>query len=313
MSLRGRLTLWSVLLMAAVVLLISAVDLANEMQQQFDFTLERADLVKRVATKMVFQALDRQPAVSLRAALRDPQLAEGLVSLLATLPPLVEIAVCGDNNEILADSSPDQIGHTLNGYEDFAPVVVNASWYRKLRILFEDKRYYQLEQALGSGGKTLLNVRVVVYPAFIRVPIVPRLRKNATVALVSLIGAIIVSLIFSSFAFRPLGRLGHMLDTLARGELDAQTAAPAPVKAADEVGVMASKVSLLGEQLRGARYDVSDLRGNLERLLDELEDAVLDLRPRPAPGHRFRSGGKVPRQDAGRPSGPAAQRGFSPE
>ena len=37
---------------------------------------------------------------------------------------------------------------------------------------------------------------------------------------------------------------------------------------------MASKVSLLGEQLRGAQYDVSDLRGNLERLLDDLEDAV---------------------------------------
>ena len=31
---------------------------------------------------------------------------------------------------------------------------------------------------------------------------------------------------------------------------------------------------LLGEQLRGARYDFSDLRGNFERLLDDLEDAT---------------------------------------
>ena len=38
---------------------------------------------------------------------------------------------------------------------------------------------------------------------------------------------------------------------------------------------MATKVNLLGEQLRGAQFDFSDLRGNFERLLDQLEDAVL--------------------------------------
>ena len=32
---------------------------------------------------------------------------------------------------------------------------------------------------------------------------------------------------------------------------------------------------LLGEQLRGVQFDFSDLRGNFERLLDQLEDAVL--------------------------------------
>ena len=37
---------------------------------------------------------------------------------------------------------------------------------------------------------------------------------------------------------------------------------------------MASKVSLLGQRLRGAQYEVSDLRGNIDRLLQDLEDAV---------------------------------------
>jgi signal transduction histidine kinase len=50
---------------------------------------------------------------------------------------------------------------------------------------------------------------------------------------------------------------------------------PASRVTADEFGVMASKVSLLGQQLRGAKYDYTDLRGNFERLLDQLEDAVL--------------------------------------
>src|ERR1051325_9047618 len=37
---------------------------------------------------------------------------------------------------------------------------------------------------------------------------------------------------------------------------------------------MASKVNMLGQRLRGAQYEVSDLRGNIDRLLMDLEDAV---------------------------------------
>ena len=37
---------------------------------------------------------------------------------------------------------------------------------------------------------------------------------------------------------------------------------------------MASKVNLLGQRLRGAQFEVSDLRGNIDRLLQDLEDAV---------------------------------------
>src|SRR6185295_5955377 len=103
----------------------------------------------------------------------------------------------------------------------------------------------------------------------------PTLLNSARIAAISFIGALIITLIFSAIAFRPLGRLGHMLDLLSRGEYEyPETTAPPPATA-DELTVMASKVSMLGEQLRGARYDFSDLRGNFERLLDDLVDAIL--------------------------------------
>ena len=50
---------------------------------------------------------------------------------------------------------------------------------------------------------------------------------------------------------------------------------PTRKPANDEVSIMSSKVSLLGERLRGAQFEVSDLRGNIDRLLQDLEDAVL--------------------------------------
>lgn len=275
MSLRARLTLWSVLLMATIVGVIGAIDLGNEVQQQFDSSYERAGLLRRVATFLVLQTLDRQRTAPLREALRDPDLSAQLVDLLTASRPVLEIAVVDRHNEILASSDPTRLGKSFEAYPDFGPVITRASWWDKLKILFGDKRYYQLEQPLGAGGQTLLSVRVVVYPALIRNAIVPGFQKNVAVAVGSILGAVIVALLFSTIAFRPLGRLGLMLDQLARGEYEPpETSSGGTPPGVDELGVMASKVSLLGQQLRGARYDFSDLRGNLERLLDQLEDAV---------------------------------------
>jgi hypothetical protein len=113
---------------------------------------------------------------------------------------------------------------------------------------------------------------VIIEPALIRNDIGPNLQKNFVVALLSVLGAVVVTSLFSAVAFRPLGRIGHMLDLAAKGEFEPE---PPEVKpASDELAVMASKVSLLGQRLRGAQFEVSDLRGNIDRLLQDLEDAV---------------------------------------
>jgi signal transduction histidine kinase len=87
------------------------------------------------------------------------------------------------------------------------------------------------------------------------------------------IGSICLTFLFSAFAFRPLARLRRQLDLLASGEYEPEKTTRKPAN--DEVSIMASKVSLLGERLRGAQYEVSDLRGNIDSLLRDLEDAVL--------------------------------------
>ena len=60
MTLQAKLTLGSVGLVSVMVGIVSALDLANEMQRQFEATLERADTLKVVASKMVSQSLNRQ-------------------------------------------------------------------------------------------------------------------------------------------------------------------------------------------------------------------------------------------------------------
>ena len=186
MSLRGRLTLWSVLLMALIVGVIGVVDLGNEVQAQFDSSLDHAELLRKVVANLVVQTLERQRTAPLREALRDPNLSSELVDVLTASRTLLEIAVCDRNNEILADSDPGRLGKTFENYADFGPLVTNTTWWGKLQDRCSPTSATTSSSSRcrqPAGGQTLLYVRVVVYPALIRNSIMPRLRKNAAMAL----------------------------------------------------------------------------------------------------------------------------------
>jgi len=276
MTIQARLTFSSVLVMTAIVGVISVVDLGYEMESQYAATLERAKLLRDVTTHLVTDTLDRNRTTPWREALMTaPQLQNSLIEFGTASRAAFEIAICDTDNEIVLDSDPKRQGTNERPFPDFKPIVEGTNWLDKLRILGQKNNYYQLEQPLGPGGKTEINVRVVIYPPLIKNDIMPKLLKSADVALGSIAGAICITLLFSVIAFRPVGRLGRMVDRMTKGEYDPKDPIPVSRSGEDEFGIIASKVSLLGEKLRGAQYDFTDLRGNFERLMDELEDAVL--------------------------------------
>src|SRR5450432_3384689 len=277
MTLKAKLTLGSVLLATSIVGLISAVDLGNIMQIEFDSTLDRADLVKSQATEAVKEAVNRQRNTTMREAVRDSALTEKLRRLVTASKAILEIALVEpDTNRILGATLDHRLDNiAIPQTPDFRQLVKGTGWLAKVRVLMRrDVQYYQLQNSLGATpDKPLLYVRVIVVPSLIRNEMIPTLKQNADIAIISVIGAVFLTLLFSTLAFRPLGHIGHMLDMVARGEFESETLA-ADKTATDELSVMASKVSLLGQRLRGAQYEVSDLRGNIDHLLQDLEDAV---------------------------------------
>ena len=277
MTLKAKLTLGSVLLATSIVGLISAVDLGNIMQIEFDSTLDRADLVKSQATEAVKEAVNRQRNIPMHEALRDSALTEKLRRLVTASKAVLEIALVEpDTNRILGDTLDHRLDNiAVPQNPDFRQLVKGTGWLAKVRVLMRrDVQYYQLQNSLGATpDKPLLYVRVIVVPSLIRNEMIPTLKQNADIAIISVIGAVFLTLLFSTLAFRPLGHIGHMLDMVARGEFESENLA-SDKTATDELSVMASKVSLLGQRLRGAQYEVSDLRGNIDRLLQDLEDAV---------------------------------------
>lgn len=275
MNLQAKLTLGYVLLAVSIVSIISGLNLKTNMQQQFDATLERAELLNPVASKFVRETLNSQLTVPLRTALRDKQLAADLLDLLAKAPTILEIAVVdAKTDEVLADSDMLRIGTKCGPYPDFRDFVKTAGTIDKLKVLRRyTPQYYQLDRTIASlQGDPVLKVRVVIAPPFIANEIKPALTQNAVLAISCIGGAVAMTLLFSALAFRPLGRLRQQLDLVTKGEYEPEKTLGK--QGTDELSIMASKVNMLGQRLRGAQYEVSDLRGNIDRLLHDLEDAV---------------------------------------
>jgi signal transduction histidine kinase len=276
MTLQGKLTLGSVLLATLLVTLVSAVGLGNLMELQFRNTLERAELVKAQASEAIKDTLNRPSKLTMREALRDPELIAKLLKISTQSKSILEIAIIAEEpNEVIASTvGQSRIGAEAQRIPPFEPLVTQGNWLTKLWVLMKkEPTYYMLEEKLGSGGQVFFRVRVIIDPTLIRSDLLPSLTQNAKIAVFSVIGAVFVTFLFSTVAFRALGQIGRMLDLVARGEFDPEKLLPAK-GANDELSVMASKVSLLGQRLRGAQFEVSDLRGNIDHLLQDLEDAV---------------------------------------
>ncbi|MGA3236252.1 MAG: ATP-binding protein [Bryobacteraceae bacterium] len=280
MNLQAKLTLGAVLLETLIVGIISAVDLGNSMQIEFDGAHKSAGMVRLFAGDYVAQTLNRMRDKPLREALRDPALSLGLKNVMADSDELIEIAVVDTHNEILADSDPSRLGVFEPPYPDFETWAAGQTWLEKVNLLASSKySLYQMEKALGTtSGETVVTVRVVVDAALIRKHVWPTLTRSAQVALLLFAGAVGLTFLASALAFRRLGELGHMLDQVASGEYapdkDGVEKLDTDAPGNDELAIMASKVSILSERLRGAQFEVSDLRGNIDRLLQDLEDAV---------------------------------------
>ena len=94
----------------------------------------------------------------------------------------------------------------------------------------------------------------------------------AFIALACVVVSVILALILPSFILSPLERLSQSLDLMATGDLAAK-----PVQSAEsrEFAAVYSKLNVLGQRVVGAQEHANQLRGNVEQLLDRLEQAVV--------------------------------------
>jgi signal transduction histidine kinase len=263
------------LVMALIVTLVSISDMIGEINRQFENSLDTGTVILSYTPSLINDETAKSPEPVLADAIAHSEsLKKRIFDLAVAWKVVEEIAVTDTKGHILVSSFERPPGQRFVTHPDFRQLVGRDPWWVKWRVLFWTDNIYQLSETLRDAqtGKTELMVHVLLVPAYLREKVELILRDHAWVAIFSVAFSVLAAFGFSTIAYRPLGQLGKMLDLVADGDYEFQQVPPSST---DEFGAVASKVSLLGRQLKGAQSEFIDLKGNFERLLDEVEDAVL--------------------------------------
>jgi len=285
MSLRARLRTFIIALVALIVAVLSLLSVRDAVETRFSDALYLAESNAEVVESFLI------PLVNEEAARRTPQpqtLEEvkrvwaQIVELNADLALflekmggaryIVEIVVTGEGNRILAASLPGRQGQKLQPVPDMQEFETKNTW-EQVNLILSPNQDYRVTRNLGVQGaqEPILAVHVIVSTVLLRDEVLPQVRNLGWVSALALLIAIIVAMGASKWAFRPLERIGEVIDRIARGETEREASRPL----SKEEAAVESKLSLLGKQFHGAQADVADLRSNVDQLLDRMEEAVL--------------------------------------
>ena len=275
MTLQARLTLWSMLVMASIVTIVSISDLVGEINRQFANYLQESLLVLSYASTATNREIQRNRNLSSAEAVsRSSALPGYLFDIAMASENLVDdIAVTNANGIVIAHSNPKKIGAEFGNPPDFRNLVEHGHALDKWWMVYRARDAYTVsaDQKDAATG-AVVTVHVLLLPSLVHLAIEPILTHHSWIAILFVVFAVLCAFLFSTIAYRPLGKVGKMLDMVASGQYELQQI---PSSSVDEFGAVASKVTMLGQALKGAKGEFSDLKGNFERLMDELEDAVL--------------------------------------
>ena len=292
MSLRTRLRFSIVALVTIVVVAMSALYLYGFTRLAFEAAASRADLVANQIKGYILEMIDKQvltrggQAMSIEESKRiwteivrtDPYIRGLLQRTAANADVVLSIYVSGEDGKILVASSSYLVGLQAPVKLSFREVQRRHP-FQNLWDLFRRREDYITTLPLGVAQQRLpvFAITVVIRSVLLENALKPAFRHLGMVFLGSLLIALILAFLLPNVVLSPLERVSQRIDQIRTGELEVK-----PLKISREAREFAdvqSKLSLLGQQFRGAKQDAVELRNNIEELLQKLEEAVLLFDP----------------------------------
>lgn len=288
MSLKARLRLAIALLMSTVVITLSVLYVRVFLESSFDRTLKvaqsitgqvraatAAELKTRLAASHPGKSVDVEDAKRfwLDTVESDPDIFRTLRGALENWREISEVYIADKGGRILASSNPAHVGKRAAGSVNF------AEWKKRsllgnVRQVFLQKEDTEFVEPLGVDGVPVIATHVVISSLFLRDYIIsPGLGDFAWVFASAFIVGLTVAMLLPNVVLHPLERLSQRIDLIATGNAaqDGRTRR----RESKEVAAVYSKLNLLSEQYQGAKQNATEMRTNVTRLLQRLENGVL--------------------------------------
>jgi signal transduction histidine kinase len=298
MSLRIRLVLLIVALVTLVAVALSALHLDTLINTLSEDALDRSQRASQEVSSFLIDYLNLHASPTPNGAegakeewyeivTNDPEIANRLVKTMAVWPSLAEINVANQSGTILASSSSRRVGSQLANLRDFAQWTRSSIRSRLIDVMAKDT-YFQVVASLGiqDQQQSVLTIQVVTSTVLLRKPVSEEVQALALISLGSLLAVLCITLIATNLALRPLKRIDQTIDRIVQGSYAGEQS---PHGAPKEFAVLESKLNLLGQKFRGARENATELRHDVDLLLERMA-SQLDVASRLAAISRLTGG-----------------------
>lgn len=290
MSLKTRLLVLIVLLVTVIVTILSAMHLFSLVESWSTGVKDKADLVAQQVKSLVLARITERSAkvnpppvtnedskeLWRKIVTEDKQLEQLIQSTVSNAKMIVEIVVAGELGEVLVSSNPEKKNKMMRKLPSF------DEWKNKEvtdRLLELRQEYRDYEVTLPLGLPTLqklpiFTIQIVVSSVFLRDALLPQVWTLGIFTAVSLLLSILLGAFSANLAIGPIASITKEIDRITSG-VSSDKDGGDPLGKTRELAIVQSKLNLLGQQIRGAQEDVTQMRTNIESLMERMEDAVL--------------------------------------
>jgi signal transduction histidine kinase len=299
-SLRVRLVLLIVVLVAVVAVTLSALHLESLVNSLSALAIERSERASQQVSSLLIDRINQNSeeyetpvgveetkALWYSIVASDHDIAASLERAMAVSPlEIVELNVANQATQILASSNQKRVGAELARLQGF------AQWNSKALIekvvdLMVHRPNYEVVVPLGIKGQSeqIFLIQVVTSSVILREALLPQIETLGIVSSGALLAALLLTLAASNLILRPLKRIELTIDRIVQGNYGGEESRVGE----KEFAAVQDKLNLLGQQYRGARESASELRHNLDQLLERLA-SQLDVADRLAAISRLTGG-----------------------
>ena len=285
MSLRVRLVLLILVVVALAAVALSAVELETLVNLLTSDAIAYSRLTGQQVSALLLdhielysesnptpRSIEETKALWNQIVADDTQLHQLLVKM-ASSGSLLDINVAGETGVILASSHPPAVNTPMQRYQNFE-TWGKAPWYRRTMDLIERRPDWEVTVGLGVGepNKSVFTIQVVTSSLFLRDALQPQIVRLAVVSGSAIGLSLLLTMLATTRALRPVKRIEDSIDRIAQGRVGGEESlgSVSDERTAKEFRAVESKLNLLGQQYRGAREDATELRHNVDQLLERM-------------------------------------------
>ena len=190
-------------------------------------------------------------------------------SALGYSPIIYEITVSDRSGLVLESSDPTLRGRNITRRAPYSELV-GSNFPQQLKVLYGKPTIFEVSLPFNLGAGPFGDIRIGLSSTLLRDEVSPGLQSAGIVALAAVVLSTLLAAFLSAISLAPLARISAQLDSISAGEVDL-----APLARHDELGLVSTKISRIGKQLRDVREVFSTLRQNLDQVMIGLEDGIL--------------------------------------